>query len=340
MAGPLVAYAVTDAGYLTRLLALHESLRERASQPPVFVVYCLDDEALRLLSALAPRGLEPVAFSELEAADPQLLAVRPSRSWAEYSWTAKPSMALDVLARHPEAQLAVYLDADLRFFADPMSLFGDPAATQMLTPHRFATHHRHLAQVGTFNAGFVGVRRSEQAYDALRWWRERCLEWCHDRVEDGRYADQAYLDAWAGRFPGTLVIDDPGVNVGPWNWDGHEVRVQGEDAFIDDRPLYFVHYHGVRVLEGGEVRWAPGGYLMRDGPAAALLAPYARALDRAMRAVRAVEPGFRAGVSARISGRERAFGALARTATRVRRRVPAVASVGLGSLPLPGRRIR
>ena len=29
---------------------------------------------------------------------------------------------------------------------------------------------------------------------ALKWWRDRCLEWCYARIEDGKFGDQFYIE--------------------------------------------------------------------------------------------------------------------------------------------------
>jgi hypothetical protein len=70
---------------------------------------------------------------------------------------------------------------------------------------------------GIYNVGWVSVRRCEEGIKALRWWRERCIEWCHDFVDGDRFADQRYLDRLPGLFPHVHVIQHLGANLAPWN---------------------------------------------------------------------------------------------------------------------------
>ena len=47
---------------------------------------------------------------------------------------------------------------------------------------------------------------------------ERCIEWCFDRVEDGKFADQEYLDDWPQVHEDVVVLERPGVGMAPWNF--------------------------------------------------------------------------------------------------------------------------
>ena len=191
----------TDEAYVVRVLALHRSLAERSSTPPRFLAYCFDAESLAILTQAAEPGLDPIPFAEVERDRPELVAVKPSRTRAEYMWTAKAAMTLDALGRHPPVDLAVYVDGDLFFFSDPAELLAEyPTAAIFVTPHRFSPHYRHLLAAGRFNAGFIAFRRSATAQACLDWWHERCLAWCHRQLKPGLYADQRYLDYWPERF--------------------------------------------------------------------------------------------------------------------------------------------
>src|SRR5207237_1146927 len=62
--------------------------------------------------------------------------------------------------------------------------------------HRFSDAFRKWEWNGIYNVGWVTFRRDDNALSCLRWWREQCIEWCYDRIEDNRFADQKYLDDW------------------------------------------------------------------------------------------------------------------------------------------------
>ena len=35
---------------------------------------------------------------------------------------------------------------------------------------------------------------------SLKWWQEKCIDWCHDYPDNGRLGDQKYLDEWPKLF--------------------------------------------------------------------------------------------------------------------------------------------
>jgi hypothetical protein len=81
----------------------------------------------------------------------------------------------------------------------------------------------------------------------LRWWRQSCLEWCRDVPEEGRYTDQKYLEQFSTRFERVQIADHPGINPAPWNIDNYRFVVgPNKGLLVDDKPVIFFHFHGLR----------------------------------------------------------------------------------------------
>lgn len=235
-----------DVNYLPRGIVLYRSLAEVCEQFRLRV-FCMDVETKEVLDELKLPGVILVGLDELEAADPDLKAIKPTRTQLEYCWTATPAICLYSLEREPGLSRITYLDADLMFFADPARLLKEAANDDVLiTPHRHAPQFRHWERTsGTFNVQFVSFRHSRAGLETLRWWRDRCLEWCYNRFEDGRLGDQKYLDDWPDRFSGVHVLTHPGAGLAPWNVGGHRLTSTGSLCLVDGVPLVFYHYHSL-----------------------------------------------------------------------------------------------
>lgn len=237
-----------DYRYAAQGLALYHSLRQHSSDSQLWVL-CLDEVVRHALTQLALPGLTPIALTDLESADPDLLTAKADRSLVEYYFTLTPALVLFLLQQIGEGELLTYLDADLFFFAEPEPLFEELGANSIaIIAHHFPPHLRHLESHGIYNVGWLTFRRDAVGLACLSWWRERCLEWCYDRVEDGRFADQKYLDDWPTRFAGVVVVRHPGANVGPWNLAQATLERQADRIYVNQQPLVFFHFHGLKSI--------------------------------------------------------------------------------------------
>ncbi len=241
-----------DLHYLARGLVLYRSLRAFDSQARLRV-FCMDREAKQALDELDLPGLVATSLEELEDYAPELRSVKTSRSRVEYLWTATPATCLFTLARSTEAHAVVRLDSDVEFYADPALLLDELGdGSVLLTPHRTAPEFRDLGDRGeewggTFNVQCEVFRRDESGMAALRWWHERCVEWCYDRFEPGRYGDQKYLDEFPSRFAGVRMNEHLGAGLAPWNIAGHRLERSGDSFTVDGKPLLFHHFQSLEL---------------------------------------------------------------------------------------------
>lgn len=270
-----------DARFLPRGLALHASLLRHAPESRLWIM-ALDEDCHRALAALRLKNVTLLRLSDLERADPELPSVRPTRSALEYALTCTPSLPRYVFDRMPEADLVTYLDADLYFFADPEPMFEElGSGTILITPHRYAAPFRGWTRfTGVYNDGWVTFRRGVTADACLARWREQCLEWCYNRSEAGRFTEQQYLDDWTDRYAGVVESTLPGANVGPWNLGTRRVRLSDDGVLIDERPLIFYHFSGIKRLAPGVYDLGTTDFRARPNRAAkrGIFAPYIREL--------------------------------------------------------------
>jgi hypothetical protein len=312
---------VVDSTYLPRVVVIHRSL---AAVTPAFSlrIYCMDETTERVLQKLALSNARIVGLAELEQADPGLAKVRPTRSRKEYCQTAKPAALLHALRREPALGMLTLLDADLYFYSDPGVLLDElrPEDSILLVPHRHIPEWAHWShKVGEYNTGFVTFRNDARARAALRWWRERCLEWCYDRFEPGRFTDQRYVHDWPTTRPGVRVLRHPGGGLAPWNMPGHQVELHDGKIWVDGLPLVFFHFQSLGLYRGAASMrryglgrnvfeltsgaqptiWAPSSQWAIPARDKALLwRPYVHELADGLNEIREVEPSFNVAVPA------------------------------------------
>lgn len=248
MTEPAYFFTLFDNNYVPRARTLLASLHRHVGNFRL-VTLCMDRGAWTAMCTAADPCVIPISLMEFEDAEPDIRAVKASRTPVEYYFLCSSALAHHLFARMVEPQVITLLDADTYFFSNPAGIFEELQGYSIgITEHRFATLAQRRSRFGRFNVGWVTFRRDANGLACARWWRERCIEWCYDRVEHGRFADQRYLDEWPVLFDGVRIIRHKGVNLGPWNLGGHRVVLgQGGIPCVDGDTL--VHYHFAEVRQ-------------------------------------------------------------------------------------------
>lgn len=271
-----------DSGYLSRGLALFESLQAHMSEDFRLYVLAMDDYTYRFLNRLSISKLIPIALGTVE--DRHMKAIKTSRSRGEYCWTCTSCLVHYLLDTFRLPQV-VYCDADIYFFKSPESVLKEAwDASVMLTSHFYTPEYDKSEECGKYCVQFLPFKNDDNGKRVAQWWREACINWCFDRVEEARFGDQKYLDEWQKRFDRVKVSEDRGVGVAPWN-------VQQYDIFEKDKILrgiqksnsntfdvIFYHYHGLKLLSSGAVDC--GQYQLSANTIDMIYRPYAKHLNK------------------------------------------------------------
>jgi hypothetical protein len=241
-----------DSRYLIRGLALHESLSRCSTDEFELWILCMDTASYGFLRNANLEKVNLVKLEELERACPDLTRVRGKRGLVEYYFTCKPALISFLLKSHPHIDRLTYLDADLYFFADH-SLLNDELSSSSIgiVEHRFAPNLQSLARTGRYNAGWISIKRDSTGLACVEWWRERCIEWCYDTPDNGRYGDQGYLDEFKRLFGSVVSVAHKGANLAPWNIGNFMIGSIDGRVVVDGEPLIFFHFHGLRQVR----RW-------------------------------------------------------------------------------------
>lgn len=245
-----------DSNYLSRGIALYRSLEKHCNNFHLYI-FAFDTKSYNVLKKLNLVKATVIPLSEFE--DEKLLQVKPSRSVAEYCWTSTSSTILYVLENFG-VDNCTYVDADVFFYSSPEPIFqelGDKSI--LITEHRYSPQYNKELKAGKYCVQFVTFRNDENGLKALRWWRDRCLEWCYARYEDGKFGDQLYLDDWTERFQGVHVMQHLGGGLAAWNVQQYEFqkveeKILGkENSTGQEFDVIFYHFHYLKFFNDGKV---------------------------------------------------------------------------------------
>jgi glycosyltransferase involved in cell wall biosynthesis len=289
------ACTLFDAGFLAKGMVLYRSLARQGKPFRLFII-AMDDFTTNYLQHL--RAPEITVISRDRFEDAALLKAKQGRTRAEYYWTCGSSAVRFVLQNY-DVPTCTYLDADMCFYAPPhmieVQLDKDSIG---ITPHRYAAPYDQNRSHGVYCVQYVTFRRNNAGLAALEWWRNRCLEWCYARVEDGKFGDQKYLDDWPERFNGVKVLDQAGIGVAPWNCRDFDLfRHASGEWWVTDRcslekgRLAFFHFHELRFLPRQRLKLVAGGYEVPSAFIRELYRPYLQELMQVAREIELQHPG-------------------------------------------------
>jgi hypothetical protein len=225
-----------DLLFLPQGLALHVSMERHAGNYTLWIL-CMDDEVHEILSLMKLPNVQLLQLSLVETKE--LKRVKPERTVGEYCWTVTPFAPKFVFKADISVKKVTYLDADLWFRKSPAPIFQEfdnSGKDVLITDHAYSPEYDLSEKSGQYCVQFTTFTR-EGGETVRKWWEERCIEWCFDRFENGKFGDQKYLDDWPERFPEQVhVLSNQGWTLAPWNanrfpysngvfWHFHELRL-------------------------------------------------------------------------------------------------------------------
>lgn len=291
-----------DKNYLYKGLALQESLVKNCPEFTLWIL-CMDTVTYDLLKKLNLVNVELIKLNELE--DSELLKIKNSRTPVEYCWTLTPSLPLYILKHKQHLNHIAYLDADLFFYHDPKPLFDEMGNDSILiVKHNYASRFQEKEKTsGVFNVEFLIFKNNQQGLDCLQWWRDRCLEWCFFKYEEGKLGDQMYLNDWPNRFSGVHVLKHQGGGVAPWNIEKYKFTQKNNLVLINNLPVIFYHFHAFKIYSAHKFEPLTDYYYYPAMLKKHIYQPYFASIQKAMMKVKKININFHNGFTKIISAK-------------------------------------
>ena len=308
-----------DSNYLSRGLVTYESLMyasrsddQNTEGGAHLYVFAFDDLCFDILTQMRLPNLTVIALSDFE--DEALLSIKPTRSRGEYCWTATSSTILYCIKTF-DLPHCTYIDADMFFYNNPKVLLDElPSdANVLITEHRYTPQYDKSKLSGKYCVQFMYFDSSENGLKVLNWWREKCLEWCFNRMEDGKFGDQKYLDDWTERFDNVHVLKHAGGGLAPWNIQQFDFKTEenviegtvkskylisnieeNEGDLTENeafKPIFF-HFHGLKIYQNDAAVFAPKMYILSKTVRSVFYEPYAQKLLAAQKTLESYDSDF------------------------------------------------
>tara|TARA_B100000963_G_C22408719_1_gene572234 strand:- start:92 stop:805 length:714 start_codon:yes stop_codon:yes gene_type:complete len=202
-----------------------------------------------------------------------------------------------VLQKNKEIELLTYIDADLLFYSDPEPIFSEFADSSIgIIEHRFASPFKYLQINGKFCVQWNTFRRDKEGLKCLMIWREQCLDWCFNRVEEGKMGDQKYLDEWPNIYNNCRIIKNKGAGIAPWNYSNYKIINSPPKILIDDQKLIFYHFHQFELLENNKFYRLSNMYKSHKKEPIQIYEEYEKEVMKSLSIIRGFDPNFNAGI--------------------------------------------
>ena len=272
-----------DKNYLSRGLVHIHSLKEQKVDFQLFVL-ALDEFVFDFFCKEHTDCVTPIKLTELENYDKELFAIKETRSKVEYYFTITPCLVLYVIEKFSYIDMITYTDADIYFFDSPKRIFdamGDNSV--VVIPHHFSKKNEWGNVYGKYNVVFNTFKRDKDGLFCLKWWRENCIEWCYDELdeENERFADQKYIEKFPIISDKVFVFDKPTANLAPFNLDNVEFDYRNNTYIVNKEKLVFYHFHYLkRVNEYFYEVYYPAGWLKEYFDIKAVRAIYRKYIRR------------------------------------------------------------
>ncbi|MBD1822594.1 glycosyl transferase, group 1 [Cyanobacteria bacterium FACHB-DQ100] len=251
MSKQIVCTTITKS-HLAYARTLAETLLEYNPDAELYVLL-----ADRLDDAFDPE-IEPFKLIQLEALPDQNLIERMKFYYTPFEFCcALRGLLHQYVFETLNAERWIFLDSDVMVCHSLDAIFDQLSDVSiLLSPHaetpveiEYAAHEACFLNAGMYNGGFLGLRRTEETYRFINWWKERLIHYGFSDLSiadpRGLFVDQLWLNFVPLYFRDFKLLLHPGTNIGHWNFYDRQFEYDGNGSIqVNQQPLLFIHFSG------------------------------------------------------------------------------------------------
>ena len=239
------------------------SLRECGNFDPIIIFY-QDIETKKAFELFSISNLTLLPISQLISHFPLLAVAKENRAKIEFYYCLTPFVIKYARLLH-ETSIISYVDADIYFFKNFYSEIENLKTnfSARIVSHRFKESEKYLEKYGKFNVGILQFNASN-GDKVLDWWAESCIRSTSLIATENSFGDQKYLDHFQNLDPSTIISENSGENVAPWNLISEDVESSQGCVYIEGKELIYFHFSGLKLFRFGAILGF-AGYSRRAG---------------------------------------------------------------------------
>lgn len=239
-------YTVCTANYLYQALAMGESLNK--TNPDFQLIIGLVD-VLPVTDFEIPYQI--IQISEVQEVN--LSGFKGAYTVMEVATACKPIFGLYLFEKYPDLEKLIYFDTDL-WITDSINPIEKNLDSYdiILTPHitqpidlEEEWNEKQFLNAGLYNTGFVGMKRSENTFKFLNWWKNHLKDYGYYDFCNGMGIDQLCVNFVPIFYDKVLIEYSPTYNLAYWNLHEREVTFGNGKYIINAKQdLMFFHFSG------------------------------------------------------------------------------------------------
>ena len=239
-------YTVCTVNYLYQALTMGESLKK--TNPDYELIIGLVDE-LPVMDFEIPYQI--IQISEVQEVN--LVGFKGEYTVMEVATACKPVFGLYLFEKYPALEKLIYFDTDL-WITDSIEPIEKNLDSYdiIITPHitqpidlQEEWNEKQFLNAGLYNTGFVGMKRSENTFKFLNWWKNHLKEYGYYDFCNGMGIDQLCVNFVPIFYDKVLIEYSPAYNLAYWNIHEREVTFENGKYVINRiENLMFFHFSG------------------------------------------------------------------------------------------------
>jgi|GEM_PF-6366252 len=253
----LVFVSYFNRFYLRKGLLLYLSLRRWVESGDEFIFFCYDKRSFEILTTLKLPHLTPIPIQDAQNWSGMSPDSFRDRSTVEFMFTMTPFVLRYTRHIRPLKRM-IYVDSDYYFYSSPNEIVGRTEICDLsFVEHGFPEKYQYLDAHGKYNVGWNSFAPTRAATEAINSWCLRTAEWCYDKIEMDKYADQKYLDNLAQRCH-FLPVKTETMGLAEYNFFQYDIQYTNSNNInrppqitSNGKTIISWHHHGVVENEDG-----------------------------------------------------------------------------------------